>query len=123
MMTRQKTGRAPWFARVKYGRRCELRPYARAGWLLTAAYAIALVALSVLLVARDEPSMAEWIIWASVTATMTFAFILTAWRTSEVVPASASCESKSPISGTRSILIALATAALIIGGAWLGIDL
>src|SRR5688572_19592276 len=80
----------PWFAKTKVGRRCEIRPYSRAGWLLTAAYAAVMLAMGLSLMTIDEPAPAIWVSWAVVSLAITFAFLLTAWRTSATVDACAS---------------------------------
>ena len=85
MISRPVASGSPWFARVKNGARCELRPYSRAGWLLTAAYALGLIALGLVVYLREEPTTAEWVSWTAISLAMTCAFLLIAWRTSASV--------------------------------------
>jgi hypothetical protein len=101
MTTNHLAGSPPWFARVKQGRRCELRPYARAGWLLTGGYAAVMIALGILLLLRDHPSVVLWISWGAVMVTVTAAYLIIAWRTSEVMEAGAERASAGVIKGCR----------------------
>ena len=114
----------PWFAKTMVGSRCEIRPYSRAGWLLTAAYAVAMLGMGLSLMTIDEPAPAIWISWAVVSLAITFAFLLTAWRTSATVDACAPGRSgKGPNSQLQSIILSLLAAAAIIGAAFFGIDI
>jgi hypothetical protein len=123
MMENPLTGSRPWFFRIRHGGRLELRPNSRAGWFVTAAYAVAMVAISVLLLARHEAGPAEWIGWALLSMAMTAAFIVTAWRTSVPVAADEACGRNTGQRARLKILVALASAALIIVGASLGVSL
>jgi hypothetical protein len=114
----------PWFAKVKVGRRCEIRPYSRAGWLLTVAYAVAMLGMGLSLMTIEEPAPAVWISWIVISLAITFAFLLTAWRTSATVDACAPGRSgKGPNSQAQSIILSLLAAAGIIGAAFFGFDL
>ena len=124
MISRPIASGSPWFARVKSGGRCELRPYSRAGWLLTAAYALALIAVGLFAYLREDPTTAEWISWTAISLAMTFAFLLIAWRTSARIESAApSAGPKSPHNPAVALIIALLTTGAIIGAAFLGIEL
>lgn len=114
-----------WFVRVKKGRRCELRPHARAGWLITVLFALAVAGFSLLLLARDEPSVAALIAWGVLTAAMTAAFLLIAWRSSvRIDPGPDACGAKGWRSDPRLALVASVLAALaLIGAALIGVEL
>ena len=118
------TADRPWFVRVKLGRRCEMRPNSRAGWLLTAAYALAMIGLGLALIAIDDPAPVVWIGWIVLCLAITSAFLLTAWRTSAPVDACAPGRStKAPDHQLQSVVVALLGAAAIVGAAFLGFDL
>ena len=116
------TADRPWFAKTKVGSRCEIRPYSRAGWILTAAYAVAMLGMGLSLMTIDEPAPFVWISWVVLSAAITFAFLLTAWRTSATVDA---CESgrSAKANGQRQIILSLLAAAAIIGAAFFGFDI
>lgn len=125
-MARRVSAEQPWFVRVKSGRRCDLRPASLAGWLITLLYGIAVGAISLYFLERAEPSAVEIAAWAALMSAATFLYLLTAWRTAAVVtregigcpaPKATGAEVK------RTLLIAVATAAAIIGAALLGIQL
>jgi hypothetical protein len=123
MMSRNLVRSAPWFVRVKKGRRCNLRPFSRAGWLVTGLYAVAMAGLSLLLlVGEREPATLMLVAWAVVTTAMTIAFLVIAWRTSEAVEATDMKCRTGAISGKREERLGLAilSAAFIIAGALLG---
>ncbi|MGQ0558946.1 MAG: hypothetical protein ACT4OE_05085 [Sphingosinicella sp.] len=116
----------PWFVRKgsRYG--CQLSPASPAGWLLTTLYILFAAGISWLLVGRGEPpAVIEWSAWALLLAASTFAFLLTAWRTSEVRQSDV-CQANSQggrSDAIRPILLSIAVAVLILGAALLGIEL
>ena len=121
-MTRHPAASRAWFVRVKKGRHCNMTPNSLAGWLITGLYLVAMIGLSVFLLAGDEPAIAEIISWAVVTAAMTAAFLIIAWRTSEPAAAAGFGVRGAGVSKPdHKIVIALLSAAAIIGGAALGI--
>jgi hypothetical protein len=114
----------PWFIRSRSRYGCNLMPASPAGWLLTGLYTLFAVGISFLLLAPEEPQPIEIAAWGVLLTCSTFAFVLTAWRTSEVRPSTGGCSATfGDWSGAvRPILIGLLTAALILGGALLGVD-
>ena len=112
-----------WFVREVHGRRCKLRPQSRAGWLLTAAYFLAMVAGSLFLATRDDPTAEELILWALLSVAMTLAFVLTAWRTSASVDPPVASTPASTRHPWRDLGVALLAALAIIGAALLGVEL
>ena len=122
-MTRHPAASRAWFLRVKKGRQCNMTPNSLAGWLITGSYLVAMIGLSVFLLAGDdEPATAKIVSWAVVTAAMTAAFLIIAWRTSEPAAAAGSGGRGAGVSKPdHKIVIALLSAAAIIGGAVLGI--
>lgn len=122
-MARNVIRSAPWFVRVKNGRRCNLRPSSRAGWLVTGLYALAMAGLSLLLLAGErEPATLMLVAWAVVTTAMTIAFLLIAWRTSETVDsADRKCRpGATPGKREERLGLAILSAAFILAGALLG---
>jgi len=116
------TADRPWFVRVKLGRRCEMRPNSRAGWLLTTAYALAMIGLGLSLTAIDDPAPVVWIGWIVLSLAITSAFLLTAWRTSATVEAPGR-SARASNNQLHSIIVSLVAAAAIIGAAFFGFDL
>lgn len=114
----QRQGSAPWFVREQRGRRCQIRPASRAGWILTSLYVLAMVAASSLLMLRDPPRPIEIIAWLAIALGMTAAFVLTALRTSEPILMSAPASKANP---RRDIAIALLAASAIVGASLLGL--
>ena len=109
---------------MKAGKRCEIRPYSRAGWLLTAAYALVMLGMGFSLMFMDEPAPVVWISWIVLSLAITFAFLLTAWRTSATVhPWAAGRSRKASNSQLQSIILSLLAAAAIIGAAFFGFDI
>ena len=122
-MSRKSVGSAPWFVRVKKGRRCNLRPSSRAGWLITGLYALAMTSLSLLLlIGEREPPTVMLVGWAVVATAMTIAFLIIAWRTSEAVEtAGVKCQTgAAPGKRQERLGLAILSAATIIAGALLG---
>ena len=122
MMSRNAVRSAPWFVQVKKGRRCNLRPSSRAGWLITGLYALAMTGLSLLLlVGETEPATFMLVGWAVVATAMTVAFLVIAWRTSEAVQsADMKCRAEAtPGKREGRLGLAILSAATIIAGALL----
>ena len=122
-MSRKSVGSAPWFVRVKKGRRCNLRPSSRAGWLITGLYALAMSGLSLLLlIGGGEPTTLMLVGWAVVATAMTIAFLVIAWRTSEAVETvGVKCRTgAAPGRRQERLGLAILSAATIIAGALLG---
>ena len=125
-MTRQiDRSQRPWFAREKSGSRCGLRPYSRAGWLLTLGFAAAVSGMSLLLVGIGAPSAVQWTAWALLTAALTGAFLLTAWRSSAPIARNGGRRRPRAESGdrVRNLLIPILTALVMLGAAMLGIHI
>ena len=122
-MTIQARGDAPWFVRESRGLRCNLRPSSRAGWLITILYALTVTGMSVLLLTREEAGAVELVSWGLMTAAMTVAFLVTAWRTSEPAGDARSCGAKDAGNPKRAVVIALLSAVAIIGAALLGVEI
>ena len=121
-MSRKSVGSAPWFVRVKKGRRCNLRPSSRAGWLITGLYALAMTSLSLLLlIGEREPPTVMLVGWAVVATAMTIAFLIIAWRTSEPLEtAGEKCQTgAAPAKRQERLGLAILSAATIIAGALL----
>ena len=118
----------PWFVRGRKGGECHLVPASPVGWLLTALYAAMAALISVLFLGGGRIGVSQWVGWGVLIAAATFIYLLTAWRTS--VPVSGmngvhrcARSAGTPASTTQTLLIAIATALLIIGSAALGVQL
>lgn len=115
----------PWFVRTGGGGRCRLRPASPAGWALTLVYGAIVGGISLYFLGRADPGAAEIAAWAALMAAATFGYLLIAWRTAATVDRGGGCaRRKGTASDARlTLLVALATAAALIGAALLGIDL
>jgi hypothetical protein len=72
----------PWFVRTGSGLTTSIRPRALPGWLLTAAYAVA-----VTLIANVAAHAGQyWLPWAALIVALTGAYLVTIWRLSVFEP-------------------------------------
>jgi hypothetical protein len=127
MMARRRVeAERPWFVRSGPWWYCSLRPTAPAGWLLTGLYAAAIAGISIFFVARHEPRLVDFIIWATLLAASTFVYLLTAYRTSVRKAGGCGAHSKkrpSSSDNVRTLLLSLLAALAILGAAFLGVEL
>ena len=86
-MTQQlPEGGKAWFVRRGSFWCCQFTPVSPAGWILTGAYVLAALALSLILLAEEEKAgLAEWIVWGVLFSAATLLFLVTVFRMS--VPA------------------------------------
>lgn len=69
----------PWFVRTGSGLLTSIRPRSLPGWLLTAAYAVAVTLIANIAAHAGT----DWLPWAALIVALTVVFVVALWRLSE----------------------------------------